>query len=118
MTKPATADMRDPRSTFAIVRREPSEAMLDEFWHATDCDWSSNIRGIGRIAFSAMLAASEPLTDAEIDELCRAMWNEGDAWWWAMKYDNEAPDRISQSPRDEDRARMRAFLATLTGATT
>jgi len=56
-----------------------------------------------------LIRASEPPTDAEIDELCRAMW--GDATWW---FDPASDETLGRSPRvqcrDLDRARMRKFL--------
>lgn len=87
--------------TFRLVRAEPSDSMIEASRKAFDA------RKGHAGASAAMLAASEPPTDDEIDDLCRKMW--GDSSWW-----NDAND---PSPRymKQDRTRMRAFIVALEG---
>lgn len=92
---------------FTLVRKEPSEAMLSNIASPSpDVDWA------------AALAASEAPTDAELDELCRAMWPESACW--SKHYDGARQFPITasgfdvaQDLRTLDRTRMRAFLAAL-----
>jgi len=116
-----TADT--PAMTFRIVRKEPSEAMeeaADAPFHAEFQKQAKESRerhgevalhsgGFSVPMFRAMLAASEPPTDAEIDELCVAYCPEH----WTMQPDGMTFKYVSAEAkmyRDSDRARMRAFL--------
>jgi hypothetical protein len=104
------ATMRDPLP-FRLVRREPDDGTMKAGADAVVCHaWSSAGERVAdpETIFSAMLSASEPPTDAEIDELCRAMW--GKEWYWHEQYGTDPVFRESQHARRRDRARMRKFL--------
>lgn len=103
MTDKAT--MRDPLP-FRLVRKEPSHGM--EAAHFEAHAKSDQVFATVPEVWSAMLAASEPPTDAEIDGLCRAMW--GKEWYWHEQYGTDPAFRESQHNRRRDRARMRKFL--------
>lgn len=92
---------------FALVRREPSDGMIEAGREGPELSLEC--------AYKRMLAASEPPTDAEIDGLCHAYESthkHGPADHWERNADGSwasiAP--LHEKRRNEDRARMRAFL--------
>ena len=60
---------------------------------------------------SAIISAAPQPTDAEIDDLCRAMW--GGKWWWLpeIEIDPRIPAPMLDEKRNPQRQQMRAFLA-------
>lgn len=110
---------------FRLVRAEPSDSMrkavddldrdevIDFTYYGGMTGWDLSVAsGAGSRIWSAMLSASEPPTDAEIDELCRKMWPAN----WIPNPDgrgflfDEFTDKLE---RDGDRKTVRRFIATL-----
>lgn len=101
--------------TFALVRKEPSREMQIAGAEAVGAKLMK-VRELPAIAFRAMLTASTPPTDAELDELCRAMWPE--VWAECARCDTAAdgPVRLwAEKTRVGRREQMRAFVAALQG---
>lgn len=122
-----------PDTQFVLVRREPTDEMLEaaldkrgervvpytaerESGVPVECDIDEATANYCNVAakegyatvHAAMLAASLPPTDEEIDGLCRLMWP--DAPHWRPEH-----ARNMSSHRFADREQMRAFVQALTG---
>lgn len=98
--------------TFALVRKNPSREMQIAGTEAASARLMK-VRDLPAIAFRAMLSASTPPDDAELDDLCRAMWPQ--AWYWQEPVQwggNWTPDYCALC-RQSDHRKMRAFLAAL-----
>lgn len=112
--------------TWMLVRKEPSDEMIEAGRRAqctidaatiqTDRSKSSyEVAGaITRLRYTAMLSASPPPTDAELDELCRMMWKH--RWYWNNEHEADPEHCESQRLRQYDRTMMRIFLTALNGA--
>jgi hypothetical protein len=104
--------------TFVLVRREPTPEMREIGQDLIEMPFTEDGTPLpaGEEAarvFNAMLAASEPPTDAEIDELCQAMWTWGKDFHWNPPA--HWPEYKVEEWRNVERDRMRAFIATLAG---
>lgn len=99
--------------TFALARKEPSHEMSVAGYYAVTKFAPLEVHGFDAAeqTFAAMLSASEPPTDAEIDSLCLAMWPDG--WQWKREYDMRW-DEHAELVRGLDRARVKKFLTLIT----
>lgn len=104
--------------TFVLVRKEPDDAMRYAGIEADDAP-DETIGHVGSI-YRAMIAASLPPTDEELDELCRLWFGEDEYWDRAIDEELAAHSKTPSARRcidlrNADRARMSAFLSALTG---
>lgn len=97
---------------FAIVPVELDNAMVD----AAQEEINERVKvGCGIYAsdlWQAFLSAVPDLIDEQVDDLCRMMWRHD--WQWSGSASQAKPALLEQY-RNEDRARMRAFLQRLQG---
>lgn len=95
-------------TTFALVRREPDDKI-------TTALGAAFVHAGPEAAYKHALAASEPPTDAELDELCAMFWPGHWIWKPGAKEHVAAVPGYWEEQAKPMREQMRSFLSALTG---